>query len=140
RTLSEKLVRRHPHVFGKIDPDTHAGGEALGQVHGAADVVRNWGQLKAAERIHQPTPTSALDGVSKSLPQLKRAAELARKAAKAGFDWQTRDGTLAKVREELAELLAATTIAERREELGDLLYIVAKLASQDGIDPEEALR
>jgi tetrapyrrole methylase family protein / MazG family protein len=128
RTLSEKLVRRHPHVFGDV------------QVSGARDVVRNWDQLKAAERVHQPPPASALDGVPKSLPQLKRAAELARKAAQTGFDWPTRDGTLDKVREELAELLEASTMSERREELGDLLWILAKLASEEGVDPEEALR
>jgi len=130
RTLSEKLVRRHPHVFGEV------------QVSGAADVVRNWDQLKAEERALQnqtPKP-SVLDGVSKSLPQLKRAAELARKASKAGFDWPTRDGTLDKVREELAELLEATSLADRREELGDLLWILSKLALQDGIDADEALR
>jgi tetrapyrrole methylase family protein/MazG family protein len=128
RNLSEKLVRRHPHVFGDV------------VVSGASDVVRNWDQLKAAERMHQPRPTSALDGVPSSLPQLKRAAELARKAEKAGFDWPTREGTLDKVREELAELLDARDLAERREELGDLLWIIAKLAVDDGIDPEEALR
>jgi MazG family protein len=133
RNLSEKLVRRHPHVFGEI-------AAGLRQVSTTDDVVSNWAKLKAAERADQPTPTSALDGVSRSLPQLKRAAELARKAAKAGFDWPTRDGTVDKVREELAELLEAGTLAERREELGDLLYILAKLAWQDGIDPEEALR
>jgi uncharacterized protein YabN with tetrapyrrole methylase and pyrophosphatase domain len=109
-------------------------------VSGASDVVRNWDQLKAAERLHQPRPASALDGVPKSLPQLKRAAEIARKAEKAGFDWPTRDGTLDKVREELAELLEARDLAEKREELGDLLWIIAKLALDDGIDPEEALR
>ena len=128
RNLSEKLVRRHPHVFGEV------------VVSGASDVVRNWDQLKAAERLHQPRPASALDGVPKSLPQLKRAAEIARKAEKAGFDWPTRDGTLDKVREELAELLEARDLAEKREELGDLLWIIAKLALDDGIDPEEALR
>jgi tetrapyrrole methylase family protein / MazG family protein len=130
RTLSEKLVRRHPHIFGEV------------QVSGAADVVRNWDQLKAEERAlqNQPPKQSALDGVSTSLPQLKRAAELARKASKAGFDWPTRDGTLDKVREELAELLEATTLAERREELGDLLWILSKLALHDGIDADEALR
>jgi len=130
RSLSEKLVRRHPHVFGEV------------QVSGAADVVRNWDQLKSDERALQNTPTarSALDGVSKNLPQLKRAAELARKASKAGFDWPTREGTLDKVREELAELLEATSLAERREELGDLLWILSKLALQDGIDADEALR
>ena len=128
RTLSEKLVSRHPHVFGEV------------QVSSASEVVRNWDQLKQAERVHQPAPASALDGVPKSLPQLKRAAELARKASKAGFDWPTRDGTLDKVREELAELLEANNLAERREELGDLLWILAKLALEDGFDPEEALR
>ncbi|HEY0584488.1 MAG TPA: nucleoside triphosphate pyrophosphohydrolase, partial [Chloroflexota bacterium] len=128
RALSEKLVRRHPHVFGEVE------------VSGAADVVRNWDQLKAAERVHEPPRESALDGVPNSLPQLKRAAELARKATKAGFDWPTRAGTLDKVREELAELLAAETLAERREEVGDLLYILSKLAWQEGVDPEEALR
>ena len=128
RALSEKLVRRHPHVFGDV------------QVSGASDVVRNWDQLKAVERQHLPRPASALDGVAASLPQLKRAAELARRANKAGFDWPTRQGTLDKVREELAELLSAVTLSERREELGDLLYILAKLAWQDGIDAEEALR
>jgi tetrapyrrole methylase family protein/MazG family protein len=128
RGLSAKLVRRHPHVFGDV------------RVGGAADVVRNWDVLKAAERSGEPPSTSALDGVPRSLPSLKRAAELARKAARAGFDWPTRAGTLDKVREELRELLAATSLEERREELGDLLYIMAKLAAQDGVDPEEALR
>ena len=128
RSISEKMVRRHPHVFGDV------------QVAGAADVVRNWDQLKAAERQDAPRPASAVDGVGRSLPQLKRAAEIARKATKAGFDWPTREGTLDKVREELAELLAAASLDQRREELGDLLYILAKLAWQDGIDPEEALR
>jgi tetrapyrrole methylase family protein / MazG family protein len=128
RGLSEKLVRRHPHVFGDV------------QVSGASDVVRNWDQLKAAERVHEPSEQSALDGVPNSLPQLKRAAELSRKAVKAGFEWPSRQGTLDKVREELGELLAATSLAERREELGDLLWIIAKLARDDGIDPEEALR
>ncbi len=128
RGLSEKLVRRHPHVFGEV------------QVSGASDVVRNWDQLKAAERERQPPPTSALDGVPNSLPQLKRAAELSRKAVKAGFEWPSRQGTLDKVREELGELLSANSLAERREELGDLLWIISKLARDDGIDPEEALR
>jgi tetrapyrrole methylase family protein/MazG family protein len=126
RGLSAKLVRRHPHVFG--------------EVRNATDVVRNWDVLKAQERSAEPPATSALEGVPRSLPALKRAAELARKAAKAGFDWPTREGTLDKVREELSELLAASSLAERREEVGDLLYILAKLAFQEGVDPEEALR
>jgi tetrapyrrole methylase family protein / MazG family protein len=128
RGLGAKLVRRHPHVFGDVE------------VSGAADVVRNWDLLKAQERDGEPPPDSVLDGVPRSLPALKRASELARKASRAGFDWPTRDGTLDKVREELAELLAATSLAERQEEIGDLLYILAKLACQEGVDPEEALR
>jgi tetrapyrrole methylase family protein/MazG family protein len=128
RMLSAKLVRRHPHVFGSV------------QVGGASDVVRNWDVLKAAEKADYAPPLSALDGVPRSLPGLKQAAELGRKAVKAGFDWPSRNGTVDKVREELVELLEATSLDERREELGDLLWIIAKLAWQDGIDPEEALR
>src|SRR5438105_3754225 len=98
RTLSEKLVRRHPHVFGEV------------QVSGASDVVRNWAQLKAAERGPETAPNPTMDGVPNSLPQLKRAAELSKRAVKAGFEWPSREGTLAKVREELAELLAAESL------------------------------
>ncbi len=127
RLLSAKLVRRHPHVFGEV------------QVSGASDVVRNWALLKAAERGAAPTEGSALDGVPRSLPALKRAAEISRKAVAAGFEWPTRDGTLDKVREELAELLSASSLSEREEELGDLLWILGKLAWQDGVDPEAAL-
>jgi tetrapyrrole methylase family protein/MazG family protein len=128
RLLSAKLVRRHPHVFGEV------------QVSGASDVVRNWALLKAAERNTDALPASALDGVARSLPALKRAAEISRKAVAAGFEWPTRDGTLDKVREELAELLSASSLSEREEELGDLLWILGKLAWQDGIDPEAALQ
>jgi len=127
RALSAKLVRRHPHVFGSVS------------VSGASEVVRNWDKLKAAEKSGAARE-SAVDGVPRALPALKQAAEIGRKAVSAGFDWPTRDGTVDKVREELAELLEADTLAARREELGDLLWIIAKLAWQDGIDPEEALR
>jgi tetrapyrrole methylase family protein / MazG family protein len=128
RELSAKLIRRHPHVFGTVE------------VRGASDVVRNWGQLKAAERGPAPPDASVLDGVARSLPTLTRAGELARRASEAGFDWPDRGGTLAKVREELAELVSARSLAERREELGDLLYVLAKLAREDGVDPDDALR
>jgi len=127
RALSAKLVRRHPHVFGSVE------------VSGASDVVRNWDVLKAAEKSGAARE-SALDGVPRALPALKQATEIGRKAVKAGFDWPTREGTVDKVREELAELLEAQSLQERGEELGDLLWIIAKLAWQDGIDPEEALR
>ncbi len=128
RAISAKLVRRHPHVFGEVE------------VRGAEDVVRNWAQLKAAERVGEEPAESALDGVPRSLPGLKQAAELGRKAAKAGFDWADRSGAVDKMREELDELLAATTLEDRREELGDLLWMLANLAMRDGIDAEEAVR
>jgi tetrapyrrole methylase family protein / MazG family protein len=128
RLLSAKLVRRHPHVFAEV------------QVSGASDVVRNWEVLKAQERQHEPAPESALDGVPRSLPALKRAAQISQKAVRAGFDWPSRHGTIDKVREELDELLDATSLEDRTEELGDLLWIIAKLAWQDGIDPETALQ
>jgi tetrapyrrole methylase family protein/MazG family protein len=128
RGLSAKLIRRHPHVFGSAE------------VADAGEVLRNWDVLKAAESGREAKPSSRLDGVARSLPALRQAAELARRASKAGFDWPTRSGTLGKVREELDELLAADSLEARREELGDLLYILAKLAVQDGVDPEEALR
>jgi tetrapyrrole methylase family protein / MazG family protein len=128
RTLSAKLVRRHPHVFGEV------------RVESAADVVRNWDALKAAERADEPPHRSALEGVPKSLPALKRAAELGRKAVSAGFDWPERAGPVAKVREELEELLASTSVADQHEEYGDLLWMLANLAVRDGVDPEEAVR
>jgi tetrapyrrole methylase family protein/MazG family protein len=128
RTLGAKLVRRHPHVFGEARVDS------------AEEVVRNWDALKALERAEEPTRRSALEGVPRSLPALKRAAELGRKAVKAGFDWPERAGAVAKVREELEELLASTNLAERREEYGDVLWMLANLAVRDGVDPEEAIR
>ncbi len=128
RAISAKLIRRHPHVFGQV------------AVSGAAEVVRRWDELKAAEREGEPPPESALEGVPRSLPGLKQAAELGRRAARVGFDWSSRTGAIDKVREELDELLAATSVEERREEFGDLLWMLAHLAERDGIDPEEAVR
>ncbi len=128
RAISAKLVRRHPHVFGAVE------------VRDAEEVVRNWDLWKAQEREGEPPPASALEGVPRSLPGLKRAAELGRKAVKAGFDWDARAGAVAKVREELDELLEAGSVDEWREELGDLLWMLANLAMRDGVDPEEALR
>jgi tetrapyrrole methylase family protein/MazG family protein len=128
RAISEKLIRRHPHVFADIT------------VSDASEVVQNWDALKAAEKAGQPQPTSALDGINRTLPGLKLASETARKAEKAGFAWDSRDGALAKVREELDELLGANSVADRREELGDLLWMLAHLAQIDGIDAEDAVR
>lgn len=128
REISTKLIHRHPHVFGEV------------QVAGSSDVVRNWDAIKAAEHPGEPRVASALDGVARSLPALKQAALLAKRASKAGFDWPSREGALAKVREEIAELADAASREDRTEEIGDLLWIIAKVARDDKIDPEAALR
>ncbi len=122
--VREKLVRRHPHVFGTT------------QVSGAEEVLRNWDALKATEYGR----TSALDGVQRSLPALQWAWSLQRRAANVGFDWPDVDGALEKVREELEELRQATTPEEREAEFGDLLFTMVNVARKMGMNPEDALR
>jgi tetrapyrrole methylase family protein/MazG family protein len=123
--LSEKLIRRHPHVFGDV------------QVDGAADVERNWERLKAAEKDDRK---SALDGIPRSLPSLMRAQEMQRKMKKAGFDWPDRIGVENKLIEELAELRSAPTPEAAADEFGDVLFILARLALDLGVSSEDALR
>src|SRR2546423_2914516 len=123
-SVREKLVRRHPHVFG----DT--------KVSGADEVVRNWEALKAAEYGRE----SALDGVQRSLPALQWAWSMQRRAANVGFDWPDVDGALEKVREELDELRQAPTVEGRDAEFGDLLFTIVNVARKLGINPEDALR
>ena len=119
--ISDKMVRRHPHVFGD-----------------AADSP-GWEALKAAERSGGADP-SALAGVALALPALQRAEKLQKRAARVGFDWPDAAGPRAKIDEELDELDAAAGDGERRAELGDLLFSVVNLARHLGIDPETALR
>lgn len=144
RGISEKLVRRHPHVFGEV------------QVEDSAGVLRNWEEIKRAERAEKDADTSALAGVPAALPALQRAARTCGKAVSAGFRWQDVGGALAKVREELGELeheLPAEALAAEGEpvledrvrerveqELGDLLLAGAFLGRYLGIDPERATR
>ena len=123
--IVEKLVRRHPHVFG----DT--------TVADAAEVSANWETLKAAEK---PERTGVFDGVAPAQPSLGYSEQLQRRAAKVGFDWPSDQDAVAKVREELDEFLAATGEAQREHELGDLLLSVVTLARRSGIDSEMALR
>jgi tetrapyrrole methylase family protein/MazG family protein len=126
RGLTEKLIRRHPHVFGSV------------QVANAADVERNWEQLKQAEKGSAP---STLGSVPLSLPALARAREVQRKVSKAGFDWPRPDGALAKLDEELSELRAVLDDpVELAKELGDVLFMLVKVAGDRGIDAEAALR
>jgi len=122
--IREKLIRRHPHVFGDV------------QVSGADEVVRNWEALKAAEYRRE----SALDGVQRSLPALQWAWSLQRRAANVGFDWPDVEGALDKVREELDELRQAATPEEREAEFGDLVFSMVNVARKMGMNPEDALR
>jgi tetrapyrrole methylase family protein/MazG family protein len=123
-TVREKLIRRHPHVFGDV------------KVSGADEVVRNWEALKAKEYGRE----SALDGVQRSLPALQWAWSLQRRAANVGFDWPDVEGALDKVREELEELRTAPTVEAREAEFGDLLFTMVNVARKLGINPEDALR
>jgi len=123
-SVREKLVRRHPHVFGST------------VVSGTDEVVRNWEALKAKEYGRE----SALDGVQRSLPALQWAWSLQRRAANVGFDWPDVEGALDKIREELEELRQASTPEEREAEFGDLLFTMVNVARKLGINPEDALR
>lgn len=126
RGIADKLVRRHPHVFGDERIES-------------ADAQRvAWEAAKARER----GAAGVLAGVAQALPSLARAAKLGRRAAAVGFDWPDAAGVAEKVREELAEFEAAPADAPeaRAEEIGDLLFSVANLARHAGVDPEEALR
>jgi ATP diphosphatase len=121
--ISDKMERRHPHIFG----DAAHGGHRL------------WEIIKAEERAASPDK-SALAGVALALPALERAAKLQRRAAQTGFDWPDVSGPRAKVDEELAELDAETEHHRKLEELGDLLFAVVNLARHLNVEPETALR
>jgi len=121
--ISEKMERRHPHIF-------------LGATEGGHHL---WEQIKAAERGAKGHD-GALGGVALGLPALLRAEKLQKRAARTGFDWPDASGARAKIDEELAEVEAATNSEERAEEIGDLLFAVVNWARKQGVDPEAALR
>jgi tetrapyrrole methylase family protein/MazG family protein len=123
--ITTKLIRRHPHVFADI------------QVSGASDVEVNWEALKKAEKGER---VSVLDGVPKSLPALVMAAEIQKRMKKAGYKWPDRAGVEEKLAEELRELREAATPEEAADELGDVLFVLAELASWHGATAEDALR
>lgn len=130
RVIADKMVRRHPHVFGDQSRDKTADQQ-----------TRDWEQIKAAERDGKTgTPTSALDGVAVTLPPMTRAVKLQKRASRVGFDWASAEKVLDKIAEEAAEVVSAPTPEARKEELGDLLFVLANLARHLDIDPEEALR
>ncbi len=164
QSITSKIIRRHPHVFGDVEART------------AGDVMRNWEQLKAAERAaaaiaemtdlgdegnaaatadsasspgdaataprgrRDPQMPAAFAGLSRSLPALAYADEMQARAASLGYDWPDLEGVIDKIAEEATELLAATDAEGRREEFGDLLFVIVNLGRKLGIDSEAALR
>ncbi|WP_353203407.1 nucleoside triphosphate pyrophosphohydrolase [Sphingomonas sp.] len=121
--ISDKMERRHPHIFGAAANGGH----------------HVWEHIKAEERAAKGE-AGALDGVAIGLPALLRAEKLQKRAARTGFDWPDASGARAKIDEELAEVAAATTPAEIEDEIGDLLFSVVNWARKLGVDPEAALR
>ncbi len=128
RAISDKMVARHPHVFGLESRDKSAEQQTV-----------DWEKIKAAER----GAAGVLDGVALGLPALTRAVKLQKRAARVGFDWPSTDEVLAKIVEETAELVEARetlTQDEVADEFGDLLFVMANLARHLQVDPEAALR
>ncbi|HLJ77680.1 MAG TPA: nucleoside triphosphate pyrophosphohydrolase [Acidobacteriaceae bacterium] len=143
--LNQKLIRRHPHVFGE-EASAAAGNRAEGldtEGIGSTQVLRNWEQIKTLEQKPRARGSGRLDAVSRSMPALAEAAKIGSKAAKAGFDWPSVGGVIAKLKEETAELeaeLAREDYAAASEEMGDLLFTVANLARHLKVDAELTLR
>jgi MazG family protein len=135
RHIHDKLVRRHPHVFGDVKAET------------PAEVLKNWEQLKAQEKQgkRELAPVSILDGVPRTLPALIEGYQLSKRASKVGFDWKTAPEILGKLAEEAAELRHVLETdpnnrSRKEEELGDLLFVCVNLARFMGLDAEIALK
>lgn len=125
--LNDKLVQRHPHVFGDIS------------LENANEVLRNWDRLKREQKAH----ASILEGIPRSMPALMRALEVSKRAARAGFEWENIQGVLDKLHEEESELRRAIErgeLASVESEIGDLLFTAVNVARHAGVDPEESLR
>jgi MazG family protein len=127
RAINEKLIRRHPHVFGDENVST------------AGEVLKRWDEIKATEKKDKK-PEGLLDAVPRALPALVEAEQISTRAANKGFDWRNVDEVLAKLDEERAELAAASSLEEVEGELGDILFTVVNLARFMKVDPEQALR
>ena len=129
--IARKIVRRHPHVFGDAQAAT------------ASDVNRQWERIKAAERAERGADAQAngaLEGISRALPALAASQEMQERAANLGYDWPDLEGVLDKVVEEVGELRAAATDAERAEEFGDLMMVMVNIGRKQGVEAEAALR
>ena len=130
QAINDKLIRRHPHVFGEATAET------------PEDVKLRWDEIKKQEKA-EAAPTALLDSVPRSLPALVEAEKISVKAAGAGFEWPTIDGVVAKFQEEALELAKAReggNAEEIEHEIGDLLFTVVNLARFLKVDPEQALR
>ena len=131
KSISEKMIRRHPHVFGDQAYDS------------IAAQTEGWESIKAAERADKAHKAGVLGDVPVGLPALLRAVKLTKRAARVGFDWPDATAVIEKLQEEVAELeveIASGDKEKAREELGDLLFVCANLARKLGADPEDALR
>ncbi len=132
--IADKMIRRHPHVFGATEADR------------PETVTANWEAIKAAERAAKPAPddiSPVLAGVTAGLPGLTRAVKLQNRAARVGFDWPDKAPVIDKIKEELSELeeeIRTGSSEATEEELGDFLFVVANLARHLKLDPEQCLR
>ena len=129
--ICDKMLRRHPHVFGALKFDS------------VAAQSQAWDDIKSQERAKKGRAKSLLDDVPMGLPALTRAVKLSKRAARVGFVWPDTQSVLDKVHEELGELeheIRAGDLVKARAELGDLLFVCANLARDLGVDPEDALR
>jgi len=138
KSIADKLVRRHPHVFAR-----DAGEAALDS---AGQVRTRWEEIKAQERDGRAAPKTLLGGIAPALPALLRAYQIGTRAASVGFEWSTTRDVVAKIQEEvdeLREVIEATETVDpvrAEEEMGDLLFSIAQLSRRLGIEPETALR
>lgn len=129
--ISDKMLRRHPHVFADESRDKSS-----------VEQTQDWEKLKAAERLNK-AKSGALDDVALALPALMRAVKLQKRAARVGFDWPEIGHVLEKIKEEAAELVEAQSTSDQAhmaEEYGDLLFVMVNLGRHLNIDPEDALR
>jgi MazG family protein len=143
RAVSDKLVRRHPHVF-REDGRVHDA-ESKERAPSATAALSRWDTQKAQEKAAPGETPSTLGGLPRSLPALHRAYKIGRRAAAVGFDWTTATDVVGKIEEEIAELRETLTDepankARAEEEMGDLLFAIGNLSRKLGIEPEAALR
>ena len=129
RTVVEKLVRRHPHIFAEVE------------VEGADEVLSNWSAIKREEKGHTAeTEPRLLEGIPATLAPMDEAVEIGHRCAKVGFEWPDLEGVLDKVKEEVGELQAESDPVRVEEEFGDVLFSLMQWARKKGVDPDLALR